>query len=963
MRRLAFLAIAFLTSLSLYAQSELEEAVRTYFRNYTLTGYRPHDSMRADSVQVSDSLHSVTVFVNEPFASQPFTPQSVKRIYGDLQRNLPAPYNTYRLSILSKSAQPIEDLIPNILREGNEDKSRLWGETDYKGNPWVRNLSLPYSVKAGLQGRHLFIWPSHGRYYKEGAWQWQRPFLYCTTEDMFTQSFVFPFLFPMLEKAGAVVGCPRERDYQTSEAVVDNDRPERQGSYSESEQDDCRWSSSEEGKGFAPTATLLNDSIFPFLGGTWRSVPAVNRKSRLATVTWQPQIPRTGRYAVYVSYATRANSVPDARYTVFHRGGRTTFQVNQQMGGGTWVYLGTFEFEEGSNQNGRVVLSNQSSYRGVVTADAVRFGGGVGQTERGLAGTSGLPRYLEAARYYAQWAGVPDSLVNTSESANDYADDLRTRGNMLNWLAGGSAYLPGAEGDKVPFELSLALHSDAGIRTDQSIYGTLAIATTHDGDGNTHFLSGLSRQASTDFAGLLINGLVNDLSATFDTQWTRRELWDRNYAETRMPSVPSAILEMLSHQNFMDMKYGHDPIFKFTLARSVYKSILRYVSHQHGEKNVVVQPLPPTNFSAILTEDGSHVRLSWTARTDSTEATAKPAAYVVYTRMAGEDFDNGQNVGNVTAVTMPLVQGRQTDFRITAVNDGGESFPSQTLTAYNGGNSTRRMLIVNAFDRLSGPAWVERGDSLGFDLDDDMGVPYISTTAFAGRQTDFTNRSREHNTGHELMGKEFAGNTFDYPSAHGEAVVAVGGWSFCSTSREAFLENAFKADGYDVIDYIAGLQADKPYNFRHYEVFSQKMCDKLTRYLHNGGSLMVSGSYIGSDNRENSEKRGFVENVLHFSYDGTAHSDSTEVVSGLNLDFEIYRVPCREHYAAQSPDALWPMGENAFSAFAYGGGQSAGVAFKGKDYRTVSMGFPFECIKNSDVRCRAMKALLDFLTE
>lgn len=963
MKRLAFLSITFLVSLSVSAQSELEDAVRSYFSGYSLTGYRPNEAMRADSVRVSDSLHTVTVFVNEPFASQPFSPQSVRKIYAGLQRNLPAPYNAYRLGILSKSSQPIEDLIPNILREENEDESRLWGEIDYKGNPWVRNISLPYRVTAGLQGRHLFIWPSHGRYFKENGWQWQRPLLYCTSEDLFTQSFVFPFLFPMLEKAGAVVGCPRERDYQTAGAVVDNDRPDCQGFYSETEQDDARWAGSAGGDGFAPPASLLNDSVFPFKSGTWRSVSAVNRKSRLSTATWQPQIPRTGRYAVYVSYATRANSVPDARYTVFHRGGRTTFQVNQQMGGGTWVYLGTFEFEEGSSQSGRVVLSNQSSHRGVVTADGVRFGGGVGQTERGLAGTSGVPRFLEAARYYAQWAGVPDSLVNTSDGENDYADDLRIRGNMLNWLAAGSPFVPGEGGEKVPFELSLALHSDAGVRHDRSIYGTLGIATTHDGEGNADFVSGLSRQASGDFASLLVGGLVNDLSATFGIQWTRREIWDRNYAETRMPSVPSAILEMLSHQNYADMKYGHDPVFKFTLARSIYKSILKYVSHQHGIKNAVVQPLPPANFSAVLTEDGTNVRLSWTARNDSLEESAVPSGYVVYSRVEGEDFDNGQSTGRETSVTLPLAQGIRTDYRVTAVNAGGESFPSETLTAYNAGKDSRHLLIVNAFDRLSGPAWVECGDSLGFDLDEDMGVPYVSTTAFAGRQQDFSSPAGERNSGNELVGRELAGNTFDFPCAHGEAVSAVGKWSFSSVSCGAFSDKDFKTGRYDVIDYIGGLQADKPYNFGKYEVFSAQICEKLTQYLNNGGALLLSGSFIGSDNCGKKEKRDFVESVLHFSYDGTARGDSTNTVEGLNMKFEIYRDPCREHYAAQSPDALWPCGDGAFPAFAYGGGQSAGVAYRGKDYRVVSMGFPFECVKSPEIRKIAMNSLLDFLVK
>lgn len=147
-----------------------------------------------------------------------------------------------------------------------------------------------------------------------------------------------------------------------------------------------------------------------------------------------------------MSYASRPNSVSDAHYIVYHKGGRTQFRVNQQMGGGTWVYLGSFEFDEGENREGRVVLTNQSSSRGVVTADAVRFGGGVGQTERGNAGTSGLPRFLEGARYQAQWSGLPDSLYNKDCGQNDYNDDIRSRSFLLNYLGGGSVYMPGKRG-------------------------------------------------------------------------------------------------------------------------------------------------------------------------------------------------------------------------------------------------------------------------------------------------------------------------------------------------------------------------------------------------------------------------------------------------------------------------------------------------------------------------------------
>ena len=71
-----------------------------------------------------------------------------------------------------------------------------------------------------------------------------------------------------------------------------------------------------------------------------------------------------------------------------------------------------------------VVLSNESRQKGVVCADAVRFGGGMGNISRG-GKTSGLPRYLEGARYAAQWSGFPYSVYSPSEGKNDYTDDIK----------------------------------------------------------------------------------------------------------------------------------------------------------------------------------------------------------------------------------------------------------------------------------------------------------------------------------------------------------------------------------------------------------------------------------------------------------------------------------------------------------------------------------------------------------
>lgn len=974
MKRILTIIIFAVLSLPTLAQTEdalLSDAIQNYFNNYHVNGYRPSMTMRADSFHVNMEQRQVNIFANESFFSQPFTPQSVNRIYRDLAHTLPQPYNTFHLVVYGRNYQPIENLIPNIFRTANADANRLWGDKNYSDNPWVENTSRPFVPTKGLANRHLMIWPSHGRYYRNGSWQWQRPYLYCTTEDMFTQSFVYPFLFPMLENAGAIIYCPRERDIQSNEAIVDNDQPHRMGDYSETASGTARWKSIN--TGFAAPSTLLVDSIQPFSLGTARSIAATTKKYGTATATWTPRIPRAGQYAVYVSYSSQPNSVPDAHYTIYHKGQRTQFNVNQKIGGSTWVYLGTFDFDEGENWQSRVVLSNQSNYPGIVTADGVRFGGGFAQDDRGNIGTSGLPRFLEAARYQAQWAGLPDSLYNTENGTNDYNDDLRVRGNITNWLSAGSVYNPAptysarseqnsatmqSHQMRVPLELALAVHSDAGVHNDRSIFGTLGICTsTLPTTGDTYFTSGLSRYASQDLANILVSTVTSDLSAYYDTTWTRREVWDRNYAETRMPEIPSAILEIMSHQNFSDMKFGHDPSFKFLLSRSIYKALLRFVNFEHGNKDCVVQPLPIRQFSALLSDKNNSAVLSWVPTTDKLETTAAPTDYIVYTAIDDGAFDNGRLTHGQTSITFPISPDRQYNFKVAALNAGGQSMPSEVLSVYKASHAKAQILIINAFDRVSGPAWVERNDSLGFDLQEDIGVPYLYTTAFSGRQTLFTNPEANSNSGAELQGKTIAGNTFDYPVQHGRAIAATHKYSFVSVSREAARQTDWNK--FDLVDYIAGLERNVPYNLSFYKTFDTALQKKMSDFAHKGGNLLVSGAYIGRDMLRSSE-RDFLKDVLKVSFAGI-NTDEGDSIKGLNLQIPIYRNWNAEHYALQNSDILLPATSQAFSAFSYVNGQSAGIAYKGRRRAVITMGFPFSVIKGSTLRNKAMNALLTFL--
>ena len=165
-----------------------------------------------------------------------------------------------------------------------------------------------------------------------------------------------------------------------------------------------------------------------------------------------------------------------------------------------------------------------------------------------------------------------------------------------------------------------------------------------------------------------------------------------------------------------------------------------------------------------------------------------------------------------------------------------------------------------------------------------------------------------------------------------------------------------------MVDYIAGLEKDADYNLRPYKSFPPAIQQTLTAYLKNGGNLFVSGAYIASDMQQPAEQ-DFTRNVLKYEYAGSAQADSTDTVIGLNLDIPIYRTPNDKHYATQAPDAILPTSTDAFSTFLYGGGQGAGIAYPGKDYRVLAIGFPFECIRETDIQVQAMDAIIRFLTE
>ena len=960
MKRLLTSTAFLLCTLCLTAQTAKDEAklaerLQHYFTKYKPKGTKLTHPPRMLSYQLNNEAKTITVHADEFFAAQEFTPEITEHIYKKIKGELPKPYREYEVTIMT-NGMTIDELIPNRLSR-NVDKSRLWGDIDYNGEPWVQNISLPIKPTHGLQGRHLSLWASHGNYYdqKKGCWRWQRPKLFSTTEDLYTQTIVVPYLIPMLENAGAVVFTPRERDWQKEEIIVDNDGSKR--NYIEVTNHGT-WKTTSM-SGFAWHAGVYSDGENPFEAGTARMVTTTGSKSRYSLATYQPDFKKAGRYAVYVSYQTLPNSIDDALYTVWHRGERTQFRVNQKMGGGTWVYLGTFEFDAGYSEFNRVTLSNQSDHNGVVTTDAVRFGGGMGNIQR-FGQASGMPRALEGARYYAQWAGMPYSIYSTKNGQDDYGDDINVRSLMTNLLGGGSCYMPTIDGRKVPIELSLAVHSDAGYVKDATgLIGSLSICTTGFNDGKLN--AGISRMASRDLADALLSNEVRDLKYKYG-DWNRRELFDRNYSETRLPEVPSAILETLSHQNFPDMRFGQDPGFRFTLARSIYKTILRYINDQHGT-SFVVTPLAPNNFS-IQFKDKDEVQLSWSDVKDLQEPTATPTGYILYTAIGDADFDNGTYIRSKNTFDVKLEPGLLYHFKVAAVNRGGKSFTTEVLSALYNPKATNTVMIVNGFHRVSSPAIRNNAVEQGFDLDEDPGITYGPTYGWVGRQTNFDlnlmgiEEGGLGDSGEELAGQLIAGNDFNYVKTHAEAIQDAGDYNILSCSSESVELGKIRLTQYNVVDLLLGLERNDGHSVDFYKSFSTPMQNALQIYSKLGGRLLVSGAYIGSDMTAESEQQ-FLANVLKCHYAGRSMAPDN-MVKGMGTELFYWRNLNEQHYAAVSTDILQPV-KPAITAMQYSDDYGAAIAYKGSDCRLFVMGFPFECIQTNQKRHAIMRGILNYL--
>ena len=952
-------------------------------------------STTIDSLKRSKKPKTLQIYFNDQFSYFPLREQHVVRIKKQVREALGWRFRNYAIQLYSLEI-PIEELVPNIFRSNPAlyDSLRMPELQENRPAPILRNTSKNLEFSRGLWGRNIVVWPSHGWYYngREDVWEWQRPRLFQTVEDLLPYAFVIPYLEPMLENAGANVFIPRERDLQTNEVVIDNDDAVTTGKSPGFKQ----WSATKNSTWINGDSCGLHYGTPPYpanfnpfgQGGqlTTRTDTVIS-----ASVKWIPNIPESGDYAVYITWCATDSSATDAHYRILHAGGTTDFRVNQRIGGNTWQYLGKFRFSAGYDaEKGAVELLNDASRGGQnLSADAVRFGGGMGMVMR-KGRTSGRPKFVEGSRYYLQYMGMPDTLVyNLNDDKNDYKDDYQSRGEYANYLNGapaGPTNHRDASGLGIPIDISMAFHTDAGITNPDTTVGTLMIYSLTGTDSTRTFPNGMSRLANRDLADVLQSQIVRDIQMNFDSTWHRRHLMDALYSEAARPNMPGVLLELLSHQNFTDMKFASDPAFRFDVARAIYKGMLKYLSFQNN-RAYIVQPLPIKKFEANLT-DSNTVLLKWKPEYDPLELTAVAKSYRIYTRMGETGFDNGIAVATTQFETQKLEPGKIYAFRVTAVNEGGESFPSATLAAAIS-NELKIMragtaLIVDGFDRVSGPATMAYDKFQGLANFIDAGVPdgidinytgeqyafdpseIFATNAFPGHGASFANE--------ELLTSP--GNTRDFVFIHGQALLH-NGFAFGSATRDGWIMDSSLTRGYDLVDLILGEQRSvvnrqafqTKLNSPRFEAFPTMLRNRIRKYCQGGGRLLISGAYVASDPLKSpfgdDDSRDFGKNVLkmvwvsdHASRSGNVVLTDSAMASVLpSLAFN--QGQNREIYAVESPDALRGS-QGAVTICRYGDNQFSAGYFYNNSYGLIVLGFPFETVR-SDQRSIFMGGLLNAL--
>lgn len=724
-----------------------------------------------------------------------------------------------------------------------------------------------------LSGKSIFLSPGHGWYYHStNGWITQRGNTNGVVEDFSNAEPVFQYLLPYLFNAGAGVYPVRERDMNTEMVIVDNTDP-----------------------GFSATGGWFASTTVPdFYGSDYMAAQVSTTETESAAFV--ADIPSDGYYHVYIWYTGGTNRSEDCQITIHHSDGETMVIQNLRLDGFTWKDIGRYYFLAGDpSENRKVVISNQGSDPSqYVIADAVRFGGGIHED-------ASKPRWEMSSMYHAPFMGCAACVTNT----------VTTMPLYVQW-----------ENEGWEDGIYLSWHTNApnpGTGTSSFAYSSAGWDGTFNGV-----------QGSIELRAAIHNELIDDIRAGWDPYWSDRGEHTNWYGEINPnynDETPGIIFEVAFHDTPDDAEQIKEPEFRRLAARAVYQGVVRYFADRDG---LTPHFLPEPPVGLVVKWQEPNVAISWAEPPFDNGGLAgnQATGYRVYLGRTGKGAQNAMETTS-TSITIPQSQlpvSQGVNYvRVSAVNAGGESFPTETLAFST--DSGPRALIVNGFDRLDKYANIPESY-------------YGGGTIYRG----YLNQM----------------NSYDYVIAHARAL-HYAGVPFDSTSNEAVIDGSVDLAEYEVVVWIVG---EDSYSV---ESLNDDEQDMLAGYLDSGGALFISGSeiawdlwYLGS-----TSDQSFFTDYLRAQYQadssgtGNVTADPSGLFSGItpfNFDYMDYMI-----YAANWPDCISavPGGytDLVYTSTSYG----AAIVDDTGVFKLIYLGFPFETIFDPSIQNQLMSAAMGFL--
>ena len=752
-----------------------------------------------------------------------------------------------------------------------------------------------------LSGVTIFTSAGHGWTAGDTSWALQRPVQLEMAED-YGNIDQLNYFVAYAFNAGATVVPFRPVGWQPIEIVLDVASPAVTFAGT--------WSDGTGGK---------------YYGAGYKWTDAASQET--ATARFTPTIAATGFYPVFCFTVPGANRTLQT-YRIRHSGGVSAVAIDHRLVGNGWIWLGEYYLEAGGES--WVEITNAAPEAGVIVADAIRWGDGIGDIARpGPNQVSGYPRDEEASRYWAHGelgnhATGFDSGIWDLDGSDDTSDNV---GTAARWGREMNQEPPGGVLVDRWKRIYLEFHTNA---TNGSARGQMCLVT--DLGATTYQVQYADTLAHEVDAEMML------LQSEFEHSWYNRngQTYTSSYGAICTPNngneFDATIVELAFHDNQDDAELLRDDRVRGAMARACVHGIIKFLNTLPGSP-VPVAYAPDTPRDVAVRDAGNGaVVLTWQPPVSDLAHGDLATGYVIYQSRNGYGFGDPVVVGNVLTATISGVPvGETRYFRVAATNPGGESMPSAVLALRRPAQGTAPVLLVNGFDRLRRQI--------------NPIQTFTQPPAYAGLHVERQQWRRS--------------NSYDYVIQHAEALAA-NDYGFASCGHDAVADGHAALAGYPVVIWMLGTESGEDITFTTTEQA------KVSTYLQGGGAIFVTGADIAYDLVSLNHGLSFCQDTLKVGYaaNGANTYQATGATGGLlngigPLDFSL---ASGATYDVRSPDVLNARtGARACLNYVGGAGGVAGVQYTGPVYNAVTFGFPFEAIGAPALRAAVMGRVVQWL--